>query len=214
MIERIGDITLIRLSELDSNIYVIGDTIIDSGTGFNFTRLYGMLKSMGKPVDSIKYVINTHYHFDHVGGNGYFLNAQVAIHEKDASVLESGDSKTAMADYFDGKLKPRKPDILLKDGQKLKIGNWNFEVIHTPGHTPGSICLFEPKKAILISGDTVFADGVGRTDIPGGDQRALFNSIQNLIKLKPKVLLPGHGKIITSDAVKILQKINTERDSI
>lgn len=214
MIQKIGDIVLIQLSELDSNIYLIGNTVIDSGTGFNFTRLYSLLKSLNLSFDSIQQVINTHCHFDHIGGNGYFLNAKIAIHPEDAKVLETADPELSMAGYFDGKLKPRKPDILLEDGQKLKIGKHQFQVIHTPGHTPGSICLFDPEKSILISGDTVFADGVGRTDIPGGDQEKLYFSIQKLIGLKPKVLLPGHGKPVLKDAYKVLQALEEERDSI
>src|SRR4030043_1843695 len=109
MIKRIGpNIVLIQLSDIDSNIYVLGDTVIDSGTGFNFTRLHPLLKIMKMNFSSIKQVINTHGHFDHVGGNGYFLNAKIAIHEKDAPIIENAKNEESMADFFDGKLKPRK----------------------------------------------------------------------------------------------------------
>ena len=90
MIKRIGDITLIKLSDMDSNIYLVGDTVIDSGTGFNFTRLRSMFSAMKKEMKDVKNVVNTHGHFDHVGGNGYFLNAKVSIHEADAHILEKG----------------------------------------------------------------------------------------------------------------------------
>jgi glyoxylase-like metal-dependent hydrolase (beta-lactamase superfamily II) len=214
MISRFGDIVLIQLSELDSNIYLIGNTLIDTGTGFNFTRLYSILKSLKSGFDNIGQIINTHAHFDHIGGNGYFMKALIAIHEKDAPVLAAGDVKLAMVDYFDGRLKAKPPDIILKDGQKIKVGNHNFEIIHTPGHTPGSICLWESSTGILFTGDTVFENGLGRTDIPGGDPAALARSVEKLSGLKPKIILPGHGKAVTSGADKLLKNLSFFADRI
>ena len=89
-VKKIGNIILIQLSDVDSNIYVIGDTVIDSGTGMNFTRLYTTMKAFRIDPKAIRQVINTHGHFDHVGGNGYFINAKISIHEKDADIIEKG----------------------------------------------------------------------------------------------------------------------------
>jgi glyoxylase-like metal-dependent hydrolase (beta-lactamase superfamily II) len=207
MFKRIGDIILIQLSDIDSNIYIMGDTVVDSGTGFNFTRLYTLLKMLKLKLDDFKTVINTHCHFDHVGGNGYFLNASVAMHEADAPVLEKGDAELSKAEFFDGKLKPKKVDQKLKDGQKLKIGKREFEVMHTPGHSPGSICLYCKKEKLLISGDTLFSDGVGRTDIPGGDPAALEKSLDRLGKLAVDKILPGHGDPVIKGGSKIIKEI-------
>jgi hydroxyacylglutathione hydrolase len=207
MIKRLGDVVLIQLSDVDSNIYIIGDTVIDSGTGFNFTRLYSLLKMLKMPLDSFSLVVNTHGHFDHVGGNGYFLKAKVAIHEKDAQILEKGDMEKSKADFFDGKINPRKVDIKLKDGQKLKIGKREFEVIHAPGHTPGCICLYDKKDKLLISGDVVFSDGVGNTDGPGGSDADMDKSLERISKLAVDKIFPGHGEPVMKGGSKIIKEI-------
>jgi glyoxylase-like metal-dependent hydrolase (beta-lactamase superfamily II) len=207
VMKRIGDVVLIQLSDTDSNIYMAGDTIIDSGTGFNFTRLYTIMKILKKGFDDIKQVINTHAHFDHVGGNAYFLNAKILIHELGASVLETGDIKRSWADFFDGKLKPRKVDIKLKENDKVNVNEMELEVIHTPGHTPDSICLLDKKQGILFSGDTIFADGVGRTDLIGGDTDALGKSLEKISKLDIQKILPGHGEPVLENAKKVLEDI-------
>jgi len=169
MIKRVGDIVLIQLSDIDSNIYIIGDVAIDSGTGFNFTRLMTALSMLKRDLGDIKLVINTHEHFDHIGGNGYFTNARIWAHEDAVPVMEDADTEISRADFFGGSLHPMTVEKKLKDGETVKIGKREFRVIHTPGHTPGSMCLYCEKEKLLISGDTVFADGVGITDIPGGD---------------------------------------------
>lgn len=205
MFKKIGDIILIELSDIDSNIYIVGDTVIDSGTGFNFTRLREIFKIMKREMKDVKQIINTHGHFDHVGGNGYFLNAKVAIHRDDAKILEKGDQELSNAGFFDGKLNPRKPDQILKDGDKIKAGSMELEVIHTPGHSAGSICLYDRKGKIMFSGDTVFSDGVGRTDIPGGDPAALEKSLKKISSIEVSRILPGHGDPVLKDAGKVLK---------
>ncbi len=187
---KIGDISLIQLSDIDSNIYLTDDTIIDSGTGFNSMRLHSVLRMLNTDLEKIKQVINTHAHFDHIGGNGYFYNAKILIHENDAAILEAGDLERSNAGFFEGKLKPRKVDRNLKEGDIVS----NLKVIHTPGHSPGSICLYDEKRKILFSGDTVFSDGVGRTDLAGGDPQALGESLEKLRKLNIEKILPGHGE--------------------
>ncbi len=206
MIKRIGNIILIQISDADSNIYLLDDTIIDTGTGFNFTKLYTIFKSLGKSFSDIKQIINTHGHFDHIGGNGYFLNAKIAIHEKDAHIIENADEKDSYADYFDGHLKPRKVDQKLKEGDIIK----GLKVIYTPGHTPGSICLLNEKNSIMFSGDTVFSDGVGVTDMPGGDEVALAKSIEKLSGLKFDKLLPGHGEPVLENANNVMAEMITQ----
>lgn len=204
MITRIGNIILVRLSGSDSNIYLIGNTVVDAGTGLNFARLYEIFKVLKKDFENIKLVINTHAHFDHIGGNGYFLNAKIAIHESDANILETGNEEKSNAEFFNGKLRPRKVDLKLKDGQIIN----GLKVIHTPGHTPGSICLYNEKEKILFSGDTIFADGVGRTDLIGGSKEQLKNSLEKLAKLKMGKILPGHGEPVLKNGNKILESIS------
>jgi len=207
MIKKLGNTVMIQLSDIDSNIYILGDTVIDAGTGFNFTRLQDFLNVMKKKLDDFGHVINTHAHFDHVGGNGFLFNAAVSIHEDDADVVESGDTEMSLAGFFDGKLKPRRVARKLKEGDIVNAGGAEIEVIHTPGHTPGSICLYDKATKTLYSGDTVFADGVGRTDTPGGDPAALQESLKKLAKLSVDRIMPGHGQPVLSGGTKVIAQL-------
>jgi len=172
-------------SEIGTNSYLIlakKPVIIDPGTYPDV-----ILKNLKKHIKlkELKYIILTHFHFDHTKATQIVkkeTNAEVLIHEEDAKFLDF------------------KPDRNLKDGQILNLGDVKLKVIHTPGHTPGSICLFEPKTKSLFSGDTVFPyGGVGRTDL-GGDIRQLFESLKKLSELDVKFLYPGHEEI-TDDRV-------------
>ena len=199
-------IVMIKLSDLDSNIYLLdGETVIDSGTGSNFVRLYEIFKNMNIDFDNIKNIVNTHMHWDHIGGNGFFKNAKIHIHEKDSNVLEKGDSEMSNAMYFNGNMHPMKVEKRLKEGDEI----FGFKIIHTPGHTPGSMCLLDPKDKILISGDTLFADGVGRTDLPGGSEDDLNKSIEKLSNLKVDIILPGHGEPVLKGGNKAINNIIT-----
>ena len=195
LFQKLGDIVLIQLSDMDSNIYLVGDTVIDSGTGFNFTRLRDVMRILKKEMEDIKQVVNTHGHFDHIGGNGYFTEARVLIHKSDAHIIENADIEQSAADFFDGKLHPRKVDRKLEDGDIIKIGGMEIEVIHTPGHTPGSVCLYDKKGKLLFSGDMVFADGVGRTDFINSEPEVLQKSLEKISGLDIKKILPGHGPV-------------------
>jgi glyoxylase-like metal-dependent hydrolase (beta-lactamase superfamily II) len=207
-VKKIGNIVLIQLSDIDSNIYIIGDTVIDSGTGLNFTRLYSTMKAFKLDPKAMNQVINTHGHFDHVGGNGYFINAKVSIHEKDAGIIENGDNEMSYADFFDGRLNPKRVDRKLKEGDKIVAGELELEVIHTPGHTPGSVCLFDRKAGIMFTGDTVFSDGVGRIDMPGGNEQDMEASLDRITKMEGiQKLLPGHGDVVLNNAKKVIQDI-------
>ncbi|MCK4714669.1 MAG: MBL fold metallo-hydrolase [Candidatus Aenigmarchaeota archaeon] len=206
MIKKIGDVSMIHLSDSDSNIYVVGNTVIDAGTGLNFTRMMDMFKIMGKKMDEIEWVVNTHGHFDHVGGNGFFFDAKIAIHESDADVVEKGDQELSFADFFDGSMKAHKIEKRLKDGDEIS----GLKVIHTPGHSPGSICLYDEKNKILFSGDTVIAEGRGRTDLPGGSEEEMKKSIEKLKGLKIEKLLPGHGNPVLSNVKMVLDKVSED----
>jgi len=128
------------------------------------------------------------------------------IHEDDAEAVEKGLDEFVLAGLFgEGPVKI-KVSKRLKKGDVVNLEGSNLEVIHTPGHTPGSICLYEPKSKSLLTGDTVFADGVGRTDFPGGSIEELRKSIERLIKLKEtrgvKKIYPGHGPTADGDSIK------------
>lgn len=184
--EKINDVIFIAGLGYDSNIYIAGDIIVDTGTGENADYIFSeILKANIDPKD-ISTIINTHCHFDHTGGNSLF-SADIFIHSEDASALELGDNMATAAYMFGKSTKPSMITKKLKEGDKIA----DFEVIHTPGHTRGGICLYDGE--ILISGDTVFANGgIGRMDI-GGNQEDMINSLKKLLKFDAEYLLPGHG---------------------
>lgn len=190
----------------DSNIYLIVDEVIalvDTGTGQNFEMVKQNLGGLNLKPSDIKLIINTHCHYDHVGGNYDFVRAagcQVAIHELEAELLRKGDGATTLATGFGENLEPLGAVRRLRDGDKIELGELTLDVLHTPGHTAGSICLYGPKQRILFSGDTVFQDGVGRTDLPTSDAAALRDSIERLLKLDVQNIYPGHGPPVEKNA--------------
>lgn len=141
----------------------------------------------------LRYIVNTHGHFDHVAGNGALKRPDVnlAIHPADSGLLDLGGGGTA----FGYSIAPSpEPDLYLHNGEEIQIDELVFQVIHTPGHTPGSLCLYHPEEPSLLTGDTLFAGGVGRTDLPGGDPKKLQQSLRQLMTLPGSTkLYPGHG---------------------
>ena len=194
------DIIFIEGLGVDSNCYLLNKQIlVDTGTGQNKDYLYSKLKEHGVNPDEITDIVNTHCHYDHVGGNYLFPNAKVNIHELDANALKNDEDEDNVSFLFNGSLKRHDVDSLLKEGSKIL----DFEVLHTPGHSNGGICLWDGET--LICGDTVFANGgVGRTDI-GGDYNQLKESVKRLKELDVKNLLPGHGPIVLGNGKKHIE---------
>jgi glyoxylase-like metal-dependent hydrolase (beta-lactamase superfamily II) len=143
---------------------------------------------------TVKYIVNTHGHPDHVCGNGRLkeaTGANIVMHAADAEFFGQDNVKQ----FFSQLGLPASPpvDKPVEDGDTLTIGNENLAVIHTPGHTPGGICLYSQPN--LFTGDTLFAGGVGRTDFPGGNTQQLLTSIkEQILSLPPETIVwPGHG---------------------
>ena len=142
----------------------------------------------------VKYLINTHSHFDHVSANKRMkevTGAPLAIHPDDAPMLAEL-SRSAMMFGLSAENSPE-PDILLKDGDEISFGNISFKIIHTPGHSQGGICLYT--KGHLFAGDTLFAGSIGRTDLPGGNYDSLISNIKNklLVLDEDTIVYTGHG---------------------
>ena len=185
----------------DSNVYLIKgqkNTVIDTGSGFDTGYILDELKK-NIDIHDIDQIILTHEHVDHTGGAEHLrkkLNdVKILAHEEVARVLEEGIEPSAL--LFSLPSPKVDVDIKLKDGDRVKIGDDTYIVLHTPGHSKGSICLYCDEKKTLFSGDTIFAyGGIGRYDLPGGDLIELQKSIQRLSELDVKNLYPGHGDFI------------------
>ncbi|HKP54280.1 MAG TPA: MBL fold metallo-hydrolase [Chloroflexia bacterium] len=147
----------------------------------------------------IAMVINTHGHWDHIADNlalAEATGAPLCAHAWDIARMANPQMTMYNAEGF--KVAPSTPDRILHDQEVLEIGSMRFEVMHTPGHTPGSICLYEAARGLLFSGDTLLKQGVGRTDVPGGNNEALNKSLRRLCMLPDATrVYPGHGSPTT-----------------
>ncbi len=167
------------------------------------------------PISEACCIILTHVHYDHTAALDLLdlpKGTVIMMHEADTQARERDIS----ASQFFGARAPRfNVDILLKDNMKIDLGDVSLRVIHTPGHTPGSICLYEPRSKSLFSGDTVFPyGGIGRTDLPGGSSHDILHSISKLAQIDVTTLYPGHGPT-TADNVnaQIKQSLNLARSA-
>ena len=158
-----------------------------------------------------KLILLTHGHIDHIAAvaelKATFPDAQICIHEADAPMLR--DPGAALASLIGIAFTPTEPDRLLADGDTVALGPHTFEVIHTPGHTPGGIALrvaLADQADVAFSGDTLFAGGIGRTDFPGGSYTQLLESIRQRLFTLPDdtILYPGHG-----DPTTVAEERNT-----
>ena len=174
--------------------------LIDPGHDHLFSHVQDALAHISISLQDVDVVIITHCHPDHIEGVRRFVGTStaIAIHTIEMELIRQ------VAPHYGDILGVSKfePQILLQEGD-LNVGDMAFKVIHTPGHSPGSICVYWPEKKVLFTGDVVFNQGVGRTDLPGGNGQELKNSITRISRLEVDYLLPGHGDLIAGrEAVK------------
>lgn len=145
---------------------------------------------------TLKLIVSTHGHWDHVGDNAALAEhtgADIAVHPLDRQRLV--DPQPLWAPF---EIVPSVPAVDLAEGGEIRFGDIRLHVLHTPGHTEGSVCLLAPDDAVLFSGDTLFAGGWGRVDLPGGDPQAMVASLARLASLEDGVgVFPGHGASTT-----------------
>jgi len=192
---------LIRLivGPLQVNCFILADektrdaVVIDPGDD-----AADILKIIRDKDLSVKYIVNTHGHFDHIGANKAIkeaTGAELLIHEGDAPVLASA-SRQSTAFGLNPVSSPQ-ADRFVKHGDVITAGEVSLTVLHTPGHSPGGICLLE--QGMVFTGDALFAGSIGRSDFPGGDLMTLLHSIKtNLMTLPDDTkVFPGHGPAST-----------------
>lgn len=185
---------------IQTNCYLAGceetqeGIVIDPGD--EAERILAEVETLGL---TVKYILNTHAHFDHIMANADMVKATgapLALHPLDLPLLrENGGSA-----LFGLEATPSPdPDMALAEGDTIKMGQYTFQVLFTPGHTPGHVSFYEPTANIIFDGDVLFANGIGRTDLPGGDYATLMNSIHEKLMPLPDetTVCSGHGPITT-----------------
>ena len=193
-------IKTLTVGPIQTNCYLIGcaetleGAVIDPG--WDAPTILAEAEAAGL---TIKYVLNTHAHWDHISANADVVEgtgAQLAIHPNDLPLLRARGG----ADIWGLPVKPSPgPDVLLAEGQSIQIGQLKLQVLFTPGHTPGHVSFYEADAGVVFDGDVLFRQGIGRTDLPGGDYRALMHSIREVLMALPSetVVYSGHGPATT-----------------
>jgi glyoxylase-like metal-dependent hydrolase (beta-lactamase superfamily II) len=183
----------LEVGPLLTNCYILksGEELVVIDPGADGMQIVERIGQLG---GTVKYVINTHGHIDHIGANAEVVNATgagILIHELDSGMLAEPDQNLSI--LMGMSVSSPAPARLLRDGDEIEVGAARLRVVHTPGHTPGSVCLIGDGYA--FTGDTLFLDSIGRVDLPGGSERAMQDSLARLQLLlrRETMLYPGHG---------------------
>ncbi|HEY1462522.1 MAG TPA: MBL fold metallo-hydrolase [Terriglobales bacterium] len=192
---------ILPVGPLHCNCSIIGDEgtreaiVIDPGDAIETILAIASRHNL-----KIKQIVVTHAHIDHVGGASKLraaTGAPILLNQNDLELLQMLDVQATWLGMND----PGKVDIDqdTEDGDVVKVGDISANVLHTPGHTEGSICLYFPAEKKLIAGDTLFAGSIGRTDLPGGSIRKILHSLHNKVLQLPEetIVVPGHGPTTT-----------------
>src|SRR5580692_9794705 len=192
---------ILRVGPLQCNCSIIGDEttheamVIDPGDDIE-----DVLKLLRKHTLQVKQIVITHAHIDHVGGAMKLraaTGAPILLNQNDYALLKMLDVQAAWIGVED----PGKVEIdrSIGQGDTVQAGSLTANVIHTPGHTEGSVCLYFPAEKKLVAGDTLFAGSIGRTDLPGGSFQKIMRSLHDRVLTLPDdtVVIPGHGRRTT-----------------
>ncbi len=186
---------------LMTNCYIVGDSetkeaaVVDPGGHAGAIR-----SALDRNELECKYIVNTHTHFDHVGGNAELAKAtgaEILVHPLEADWLKEVGQQALMFGITGASSPPA--DRTIDEGDTVEVGGIEIEVLHTPGHSPGSISLVIAGEKKILVGDLVFAGSIGRTDLPGGSLETLFASVKKKIFVHPDdtELYSGHGPVTT-----------------
>ena len=186
---------------LQCNCTILGDElsheaiVVDPGDD-----IPQILQRLARHSLTVKQILITHAHIDHIMGAERLkeiTGAPILYNQHDLPLVAMMDVQATWLGIATPEVRP--PDSNLTDGQAIQFGTLTGQIIHTPGHTQGSVCLHLPNEALLLAGDTLFAGSVGRTDLPGGNGRQLIGSIHEKLLPLPgaTIVIPGHGRSTT-----------------
>jgi glyoxylase-like metal-dependent hydrolase (beta-lactamase superfamily II) len=193
-------IKTVQVGITQTNCYIVGCE--ETGTGVVIDpggHPERILKALRESGLHVRYILNTHCHFDHMGANADIVaatGAALALHPAELPLLQARGG-AALFGVFVKESPP--PDLELEPGQVLEVGRLRFRALHTPGHSPGGMTFYLEDGGVAFDGDVLFAGGVGRADLPGGDWETLMRSIREVLFALPDetVLYPGHGPATT-----------------
>lgn len=180
------------------NSFVLGPrplVLVDPGHRRFLPRLFSAMRRDGLNPEELDLVVVTHGHPDHLEGveDLQALGVPMAMHPEEERFVRG---EGAQIFHALGLEVPRVRALAHLEEGELVLGGWRLEVLHTPGHSPGSICLWCPEDGVLLSGDLLFAWGMGRVDLPGSDPAAMRLSLERVFRLPVRLLLPGHGEFL------------------
>lgn len=192
-----GLLQLRSLSRAANAFLIVGDrrrVLVDAGFASTFPALAEALAAAGHPLETIDMCVLTHEHADHAAGVGCLPRSiLVAAHPMAAAKIVNGDDMTTVRDLFREDAPPAHVDLTLQEGSVVSVPPWRFEVVHTPGHTSGSIALYDAPSGALIVGDTVLAGGALGGIFGSGNVSDYVLTLERLSGMRPRLLLPGHG---------------------
>jgi glyoxylase-like metal-dependent hydrolase (beta-lactamase superfamily II) len=186
------------IGPIATNVYVLGDERSREAIAIDtaIPSLAWIADELAAREWTLKLIVSTHGHWDHSGDNAAVAahtGADIAVHALDRHRLTNPEPLWAPFD-----IPPSVPAVDLAEGGEIRFGELRLTVLHTPGHTEGSVCLLDGDQRVLFSGDTLFAGGWGRVDLPGGDAEAMVESLIRLGTLEAALrVLPGHGTATT-----------------
>ncbi len=195
-------IRILALGMFETNCYLLAADEGDAAAVVDPVDDAPFIKSSAEKLNlNITHILLTHGHFDHILALKELKDltqATVCIHSGDAEMLKSEEN--CLASFVGADYQPCEPDVLLEDGQQIKIGALTVQALHTPGHTPGGLTFHVPalkpsEKSVAFTGDALFRGAIGRTDLAGGDEEQLLRGIREKIFTLPEdtILFPGHG---------------------
>jgi glyoxylase-like metal-dependent hydrolase (beta-lactamase superfamily II) len=213
------DVYVIYGKAPSSHVYLVKgafkNVLIDTGIKGNFPRVVEGLAKVGLKVKEIDIVISTHEHFDHIGGNIFFNETAVtAAHRFAATKVELQDEFVVHSAIHGEEIIKTKFHLWLENRTLFDLGNYKLKIFHTPGHTSGCICIMEPFKGFMFTGDTIFDGGVISKISESGSYGDYINSLERMFTMKVTRIFPGHGRMCNNPDESLKEAIHRAKKKL